>query len=74
MLLAQIPTVGQFSYILDGTYGIVFKIISQLGDSNEHHKLKFNENRPIMYFDYHKCMYTHLFWSTDNLAIYHVYI
>ena len=49
-----------------------FIIISQLGDSNEQHKLKFYENRPIMCFDYHK--YTHLFWSTDKRGIYHVYM
>ena len=46
-------------------------IISQLGDSNEQHKHKFYENRLIMCFGYHK--YTHLFWSTDKLGIYHVY-
>ena len=51
-----------------------FKIISQLGDSNEHHKLKCYKNIPIMHFGYHKYMYTHLFWSTGNLGIYHVYI
>ena len=49
-----------------------FFIISQLGDSYEHHKFKFQENRPIMCFGYHK--YTHLFWSTDKLGNYHVYI
>ena len=49
-----------------------FIIISQLGDSNEQHKHKFYENRPIMCFGYHK--YTHLFWSTDKLGIYHVYV
>ena len=47
-----------------------FIIISQLNDSNEHHKLKFYENRPNMCFGYHK--YTYLFWSTDKLGIYHV--
>ena len=73
-MLAQIPPVGQLSYIFGDTYGIFLKIISQLGDSNEHQKLKFYENRPIMYFGYHKYMYIHLFWSTDNLGIYHVYI
>ena len=51
---------------------MVFFIISQLGDSNEHHKLKFYENRPIMCFGYHE--YTYLFWSTDKLGIHHVYI
>ena len=49
-----------------------FFFISQLGDSNEHHKHTFYENRPTMCFGYHK--YTHLFWSTDKLDIYHVYI
>ena len=49
-----------------------FIIISLLGDSNEQHKHKFYENRPIMCFGYHK--YTHLFWSTDKLGIYHDYV
>ena len=49
-----------------------FISIFQLADSNEHHKLKFYENRPIMCFGYHK--YTHIFWSTDKLGISHVYI
>ena len=49
-----------------------FIIISQLGDSNENNKLKFFENRPIMCFGYHK--YSHLFWSTDKLGMYHVYM
>ena len=71
MLIAQIPTVGHLSCIFDDTYGIFF-VISQLGDFNEHHKLKFYENRAIMCFGYHK--YTHLFWSTDKLGIYHVYV
>ena len=49
-----------------------FIIISQLGDSNEQHNHKFYRNRPNMCFGYHK--YTHLFWSTDKLGIYHVYV
>ena len=49
-----------------------FFFISQLGDFNEHRKHTFYENRPMMCFGYRK--YTHLFWSTDKLDIYHVYI
>ena len=49
-----------------------FFFIPQLGDSNEHRKHTFYENRPKMCFGYRK--YTHLFWSTDKLDIYHVYI
>ena len=40
MLIAQIPTVGQIRCIFDDNYGIFF-IISQSGDSNEHHRLIF---------------------------------
>ena len=38
MLIAQIP--GQIRCLFDDNYGIFF-IISQSGDSNEHHKLIF---------------------------------
>ena len=49
-----------------------FIIISQLGDSNEKHKHKFYENRPIMCFGYHK--YTNLSGLEVKLGIYHVYV
>ena len=42
VLIAQIPTVGQFSKVVfDDNYRIFFIIISQLIDSYEHNKLKF---------------------------------
>ena len=44
-----------------------FFINTQRGDSNEDHKLKF-------YGELTKyVLYTHLFWSNNNLGIYHVY-
>ena len=49
-----------------------FIIISQLGDSNEQHKLKFYENRPIMCFGYHNA---HTFSGLKvKLGINHVYV
>ena len=71
LLMAQIPTAGQLNCIFDDSLWDGF-FISQLGDSNEYHKLTFYENRPIMCFGYHK--FTHLFWSTDKLNIYHLYL
>ena len=40
MLIAQIRTVRKIICIFDDNYGIII-IISQSGDSNEHHKLAF---------------------------------
>ena len=48
-----------------------FSLISQSGDSNEHHKHTFTRIDQLCVFGY---KYTHLFWSTDKLDIYHVYI
>ena len=67
MLIAQIPTVGQIRCIFDDNFDIFF-IISQSGDSNEHHKLIFYEELTNNVFGYRK--YTHLSWSTDKLDIY----
>ena len=73
LLIAQIPTVGQFTNVAAYLTTIIgdFFIISQIGDSNEHHMLKFCGELINYVFGYHK--YTHLFWSTDKLGIYHFY-